>query len=46
MCNPRNTCFLGPTRVHNPNGTLISSATFTHSSWQNVVRHARICPFP
>jgi len=24
--NPSNTWFLGPTRVHNPNGTSISSA--------------------
>jgi len=25
---PSNTCFLGPTRVHNPNGISISSAIF------------------
>jgi len=25
---PSNTLFLGPTRVHNPNGTSIGSATF------------------
>jgi len=26
--NPSNTCFLGPTRVHNPNGILIGPAVF------------------
>jgi len=29
VCTPRNTCFLGPTRVHNPNGIWIDSAIFT-----------------
>jgi len=28
MCTPSSTCFLGPTRVHNPNGILIGSAIF------------------
>jgi len=29
ICTPSNTCFLGPTRVHNPNGIWIGSAVFT-----------------
>ena len=28
VCTPRNTCFLGPTRVNNPNGMSIGSAVF------------------
>jgi len=28
MCTPPNTYFLGPARVHNANGTSISSAVF------------------
>jgi len=28
MVHPTNTCFLGPTQVHNPNGTPIGSAIF------------------
>jgi len=28
ILSPSNTCFIGPTRVHNPNGILISSAVF------------------
>jgi len=28
MCTPSNTCFLGPTRVHNPNCISIGSAVF------------------
>ena len=28
MCTPPNTCFLGPTRILNPNGISISSAIF------------------
>ena len=28
VCTAPNTCFLGPTRVHNPNGISISSAIF------------------
>jgi len=28
MCTLSNTCFLGPTRVHNPNGMSIASAVF------------------
>ena len=30
MCPPSNTCFLGPTWVHTPNGILICSAIFAH----------------
>jgi len=36
QCTPYNTCFLGPTRVHNRNGISICSAfllPFLHSSW-------------
>jgi len=28
VCTPPNTCFLGPTRVHNPYGISIGSAVF------------------
>jgi len=28
ICIPSNTCFLGPTRVHNPNGISIGSAVY------------------
>ena len=28
ICAPSNTCYLGPTRVHNPNSTRIGSAVF------------------
>jgi len=28
MCTPRKTCFLGPIRVHNPNGISIGSAVY------------------
>jgi len=28
VCTPPNTCFLGPTRVHDPNGISIGSAVF------------------
>jgi len=45
MCTPCNTCFLGPTRVHNRNGISVGSAVFD-SSRQSVVGHARACPFP
>jgi len=42
LCTPYkcNTCFLGPTRVLNPNGISIGSAIL-HCSWQSVVCHAR-----
>jgi len=42
---PCSTCFLGPTRVHNPNGIAIGSATL-HSSRQSVVGHDSACPPP
>jgi len=48
---PYNTCFLGPTRVHNPNGTSISSAVFAQltSVSSGMSGHALLpqnCPFP
>ena len=45
VCTPPNTCFLGPTGVHNPNGILISSAIFAQLMAECIVRHARACPF-
>ena len=46
-----NLCFLWPTRVHNPNGKLISSAICTaHGKvWSGMPRHVLLlsnCPFP
>jgi len=41
---PSNTCFLGPTRVHIPNGLSNGSAVFLHSSLQSVP--VRECPGP
>ena len=40
MCMPRNTCFLGPIQVHNPNGNSIGSAIFA----QLTAECNRACP--
>jgi len=34
MCTPSNRCFLGPTRVHNPNGIWINSVIFENLTGQ------------
>jgi len=47
MCTPFNTCFLGPTQFHNPNGISIGSAVFaglaTVTDQQTDRPHYSIC---
>ena len=49
---PSNTCFLGPTRVHNPKGITIGSAVFAQlkaesaCTLQWALLSPKNCPFP
>ena len=36
MCTPHTTCLLGPTRLHNPNGTSIGSTIFAQITTESL----------
>ena len=46
MCIPSNTCFLGPTRLHSPNGILIGSAVFSTAHDRQSLYFTMYHPFP
>jgi len=46
MCTPSNTCFLGTTRVHNPNGVSIGSAVFAQIAVEVPYSLQWTAPFP
>ena len=46
VCSPSNTCFLGSSRVHNPNGISLGSAVFAQFTTESPCTLQWAAPFP